>query len=108
MAFEQAGIAVQSTEFEKLKDLINSALSTANINKFMKAVDNNGFLIRQIEEILDRGLLNKVVSGSASALELYKKMPASDQGQLREFYLTRIEEVAVEVRKKYQKIYRYS
>jgi hypothetical protein len=108
MTFEQAGIAVQSTEFEKLKDVINSALSAANINKFMKAVDSNGFLIRQFEEILDRGLLNKAVNGSPSALELYKNMPASDQGQMREFYLTRIEEVAVDIRKKYQKIYRYS
>ena len=42
------------------------------------------------------------------SLDLYGKMPASDQGQLREFYLTRLEEVEPALRKKYMKIYRYS
>ncbi|MCU1311945.1 MAG: hypothetical protein JWO20_3070 [Candidatus Angelobacter sp.] len=108
MAFEQASIAIQSTEFEQLKDLISKALGKDNVSKFMKSISSDGLLVRQIEEILNRGLLNKVVSGSASALELYKKMPASDQGQLREFYLTRIEEVDIEIRRKFQKIYAYS
>jgi hypothetical protein len=108
MAFEQASIAIQSTEFEQLKDLISKALSKDNVSKFMKSISSDGLLVRNIEEILNRGLLNKVVSGSPSALELYKKMPASDQGQLREFYLTRIEEVDIEIRRKFQKIYAYS
>jgi hypothetical protein len=108
MAFEQASIAIQSTEFEQLKDLVSKALSKDNVSKFMKSISNEGLLVRNIEEILNRGLLNKAVSGSASAFELYKKMPSSDQGQLREFYLTRIEEVDIEVRRKFQKIYAYS
>ena len=108
MAFEQASIAIQSTEFEKLKDLISKALNKDNVSKFMKSIESNGLLVRHFEEILNKGLLNKIISGSDSALELYKKMPASDQGQMREFYLTRIEEVDIEVRRKFQKIYAYS
>jgi hypothetical protein len=108
MAFEQASIAIQSTEFEQLKDLISKALSKDSVSKFMKSISSDGLLVRNIEEILNRGLLNRIVSGSTSALELYKRMPASDQGQLREFYLTRIEEVDIEVRRKFQKIYAYS
>jgi hypothetical protein len=108
MAFEQASIAIQSTEFEKLKDLINKALNKDNVSKFMKSIDSNGLLVRHFEEILNKGLLNKIISGSDSALALYNKMPASDQGQMREFYLTRIEEVDIEVRRKFQKIYAYS
>jgi hypothetical protein len=108
MAFEQASIAIQSTEFEKLKDLISKALNKDNVSKFMKSIGSNGLLVRHFEEILNKSLLNKIISGSDSALELYKKMPASDQGQMREFYLTRIEEVDIEVRRKFQKIYAYS
>jgi hypothetical protein len=74
----------------------------------MKSIESNGLLVRHFEEILNKGLLNKIIAGSDSALELYKKMPASDQGQMREFYLTRIEEVDIEVRRKFQKIYAYS
>jgi hypothetical protein len=108
MAFEQASIAIQSTEFEKLKDLISKALNKDNVSKFMKSIESNGLLVRHFEEILNKGLLNKIINGSDSALELYNKMPASDQGQMREFYLTRIEEVDIEVRRKFQKIYAYS
>ena len=108
MTFQQAGIAIQSTEFEKLKSLINTALGASKVDKMMKAIESHGLLVRQIEEILNQGLLNEVVRDADPALELYKKMPASDQGQLREFYLTRIEELDVAVRRKHQKVYRYS
>ena len=108
MAFEQASIAVQSTEFETLKGLINNALSASNVDKFMKSIESKGLLVRHFEEILKLGLINKVAVGATSAEQLYNKMPASDQGQMREFYLTRIEQVDVEVRRKHQKIYRYS
>ena len=105
--FEQAGIAVQSAEFTKLKDIVERALTT-DANKFLGSVENNGLLIRQYEQILDKGLFNKAVSGTESAKELYGKMPASDQGQLREFYLTRLEQVEPALRQKYKKIYRYT
>jgi hypothetical protein len=108
MAFEQASIAIQSAEFEQLKGLIDQALSKDNVSKFMKSIESNGLLVRHFEEILNRGLLNKIIKVSDSALALYSKMPASDQGQMREFYLTRIEEVDIEVRRKFQKIYAYS
>ena|SRR5438445_2083636 len=107
MNFEQAGIAVQSAEFEKLKAIVNSAL-TENAEKFLGSVESNGLLIRQYEQILQKGLLNKAVKGAESAQELYGKMPASDQGQMREFYLTRLEQVDTALRQKYKKIYRYS
>ena len=105
--FEQAGIAVQSAEFTKLKNMVERALST-DADKFLSSVEGSGLLIRQYEEVLNKGLLNKAVSGAESAKELYGKMPASDQGQLREFYLTRLEQVDTALRHKYKKIYRYT
>jgi hypothetical protein len=107
MGFEQAAIAVQSAEFTKLKNIVERALTT-DANKFLGAVESNGLLIRQYEEILSKGLFNKAVSGADSAKDLYGKMPASDQGQLREFYLTRLEQVDTALRHKYKKIYRYT
>ncbi len=107
MAYEQAAIAVQSAEFSKLKNIVERALS-ADAEKFLGAVQSKGELIRHFEEILNAGLFNKAVSGADSAKDLYGKMPASDQGQLREFYLTRLEQVDTALRHKYKKIYRYT
>jgi hypothetical protein len=107
MSFERAEIAIQSAEFEKLKKVVSSALSE-NADKFLKSIESNGLLVRQFEQVLDRGLLNKAVSGAEPAKELYGKMPASDQGQMREFYLTRLEQVDTALRHKYKKIYRYT
>jgi hypothetical protein len=106
MSFERAEIAIQSAEFEKLKKVVSSALSES-ADKFLKSIEGNGLLVRQFEQILDKGLLNKAVSGAEPAKDLYSKMPASDQGQMREFYLTRLEQVEPALRQKYKKIYRY-
>src|SRR5438132_844769 len=107
MSFERAEIAIQSAEFETLKNMVSSAL-TKDADKFLKSIESSGILVRQFEQILDRGLLNKAVSGTESAKELYGKMPASDQGQMREFYLTQLEKVDTALRQKYKKIYRYT
>ena len=107
MAFEQAGIAVQSAEFTKLKIIVERAL-TVGAEKFLGSVQSEGLLIRQYEEILNKGLFDKTIGGAEPAKELYGKMPASDQGQLREFYLTRLEQLDTALRQKYKKIYRYT
>ena len=107
MSFERAEIAIQSAEFEKLKKIVSSALTT-DADRFLKSIENSGMLVRQFEQILERGLLNKVVGGTESAKDMYGKMPASDQGQMREFYLTELEKVDTALRQKYKKIYRYT
>ena len=42
-----------------------------------------------------------------SAQKLYNGLAVSDQAQIREFYLSKIEEVDSTLRTKYQKLYRY-
>ena len=109
MEFAQAGIPVENTEvFAKLKDAIAQALNAANVEKFLKLVTGSGFRIRQFEELLQAAVLDKVVTGQLGALAMYQQLPASDQGQIREFYLTRIEEVDPAFRRKYSKAYQYS
>ena len=41
------------------------------------------------------------------AQTLYRALTVSDQAQIREFYLTRVEEVDPGLRRKFQQLYRY-
>jgi hypothetical protein len=41
------------------------------------------------------------------AQTLYQALTVSDQAQMREFYLTRVEEVDPGLRRKFQQLYRY-
>jgi hypothetical protein len=108
MAFEQATIAVQKQDtFAALKSRIESVLESASVDAFMKGVARAGFPIREWEELLASGLLDK--QGSAlTAKQLYAELSDSDKGLMREFYLTRIEQVPDAVREKHSKVYRYA
>jgi len=64
-------------------------------------------VVREFEKVLTKQILDRAV-GSEGAAELYGKLPVSDQAQIREFYLTRVEQVSVDLREKYKKIYRYA
>ena len=108
MAFEQATIPVQKQDtFSALKSRIEFVLQPANIDGFMKGVAKAGFPIRQWDKLLSAGLLDK--QGSAlTAKQLYAELSDSDKGLMREFYLTRIEQVPDAVREKHSKVYRYA
>jgi hypothetical protein len=108
MAFEQATIAVQKQDtFAALKTRVESVLEPANIDAFMKGVAKAGFPIREWEKLLVSGLLDKQGS-SLSAKQLYAELSDSDKGLMREFYLTRIEQVPDAIREKHGKVYRYA
>ena len=109
MAYMQADIPIQNAEtFERLKGLVNILLDATHVDGFMKAVAGQGLKVREVEKMLDRAVFDKASGAKAGiAASLYRQLPASDQGQFREFYLTCIEEVGSEVRRKHQKVYRY-
>jgi hypothetical protein len=53
-----------------------------------------------------------VVGGTAagsglSAWQLYQALPLSDQAQMREFYLSKLETVDIALRHKFKKLYQY-
>src|SRR6185369_6868554 len=101
MGFEQAEIAVEKQEtFATLKARIESALSPEGVDAFMKGVTRGGFPIRQWEKVLSSGLLDKQGS-NLTAKQMYEDLSDSDKGLMREFYLTRIEQVPDAVREKY-------
>jgi len=110
--FEQAKIKIEKEqEFTTLKDSIERALSPALIEKFLSKLSGKGLRIREFEKVLEKKLIDQVDSqlgkSGQSAKALYEALTVTDQGQMREFYLTRIEQVDSELRRKYQKLYRY-
>jgi len=42
-----------------------------------------------------------------SAWQLYQALPVSDQAQMREFYLSRLEGIDATLRHKFKKLYQY-
>ena len=110
VSFEQAQIAVQDAAgYEKAKALIASALSQANVDKFLKSVKSAGFKIREFEKVLNASLLEKATgTRQGEAATVYQKLPVSDQAQVRELYLVGIEQVATDLRRKHQKVYEYA
>ena len=109
MAFEQATIPVQNAEaFGQMKSLLEKAISPANAPKLLKEIVGAGLTVWKLEAMLPKSLLEKAAGMPAGQAEKwYREMPLSDQGQIREIYLTRIEQVEGPVRDKYKKAYRY-
>ena len=112
MAFEQAAIAVQKKEeFDQLKRVMVRAFAPDSIKKFLKQVERAGVRIRDLDLVLGRGVFERIDRGLAdsgpSAKSLYDALAVTDQAQMKEFYLFKLEEVSPELRAKFQKIYQY-
>jgi len=112
MSFEQAALKVEKpAEFEELKGVIVRAFAPETVERFLKQVRSNSLRVRAVETVLAKGLLEKVdqtlSKSGKTAQGLYRALTVSDQAQMREFYLLKLEEVATELRTKFQKLYRY-
>ena len=110
--FEQAPVKVErEKEFEELKGAIRRALAPETVEQFLERMRSNGLRIRDLEGVLAKRVLEKLdktwAKSAASGQDLYQSLPPSDQGQMREFYLSQVEEVKPELRTKFQKLYRY-
>ena len=110
MGFEQATIkVVKQREFEELKAAIEQVFSGDRVAKYLKALDGRRIQVRDLEAALAANALDQ--SGGSkpgTAAALYGLLPVSDQGQIREFYLSKIEEVGPALRMKFRKVYEYT
>jgi len=106
VAFEQAAIKVEKAEeFSKLQGAIEQAFAPAQVERFLKQMDRKGVRIRDIEGVLSRRMLDgDRVENSG---QLYQALTLSDQALLREFYLSKIEEVDRALRHRFKKLYQY-
>ena len=109
MGFEQATIKVEKEkEYEELKSAIRHVFSAGRNEKFLKRMNREGLRVRDWDAVLAQRVLEHVADGKASAArELYEALPVSDQAQIREFYLSQVEEVDAKLRTKFQKLFRY-
>jgi hypothetical protein len=112
VGFEQATIKIErEKEFEELKAAVTRAFSAESAEKLLRRVQSAGLRVRDVEPIFKAGILEKIdetlAQSATTAWNLYQALTVSDQAQMREFYLSKVEEVAPELRTKFQKIYRY-
>ena len=111
MGFEQATIKVeQEKEFGELKAAIERVFRPEKVEKFLRRVDKEGARMRQWDQVIAKGVIENVddkFGKSTTARKLYESLPVSDQAQMREFYLSKLEEVSEELRTKFKKIYQY-
>ena len=106
--FEQAAIKVEKAqEFAKLQAAVEYAFLPQNAERFLKQLDRKGIRVRDFEGILAQQVLESVGESGLNARQLYESLPLSDQGQMREFYLSKLETVDQVLRHKFRKLYQY-
>jgi hypothetical protein len=87
--------------YDAVKTAIADSFRSQNVEKFLRSLEQSGLRIRNFEAVLTAGKL-----GSATAAQ-YAKLSNGDQGQIREFYLASLEQVELNLRDKYFKLYAY-
>jgi|SRR5579863_240163 len=110
--FQQAVIKVErEAEFEELKGAINRSLGPDKAEGFLKRLRSHDLRARDWNSVLAKGVFEKVDDSLArsgkTARSLYQSLTVSDQAQIREFYLSRVEEVDPGLRANFHKLYQY-
>ncbi len=107
MAFVQPAVKIdKEKEFEELKSLIRSSLAPEQMESFLKRAEKKGVRVRQVEAAFKNGIFDEK-NPRTSALSLYELLTVSDQAQMREFYLSKVEEIEPTLRHKFRKLYQY-
>ena len=106
VAFEQAAIKVEKAqEFARLQAAVEQALAADKVELFLKQMDRKGIRIRDFDAVLAQRVLDGETAQNSQ--QLYQSLTLSDQAQMREFYLSKIEKVDVALRHKFKKLYQY-
>ncbi len=111
-AFQQAGLKVEKLEeFEQLQSTLKRVFGSQNVEGFLRLLQRKGVPIRDFERVLRQGLLEAAdpafTKGGKGARQFYEALSVSDQAQIRERYLTALEDIELPLREKYSKLYRY-
>ena len=109
MGFEQATIKVEKErEFGQLKAALEQVFAAGRVVKYLKALDGRNIRIRNLDAVLAANVIDSVGGAKAgSARTLYEALTVSDQAQMRELYLSKIEEVEPALRARFHKVYQY-
>jgi hypothetical protein len=108
VSFEQAAIKVEKAqEFARLQAAIEQAFLPDKVEQFLKQLDRKGIRIRNVDAVLAEKVLERLGEPGLSAQQLYQALPLSDQAQMRELYLSKVEGVDTALRHKFKKLYQY-
>ena len=108
MGFEQAAIKVEKPEeFARLRAAVEQALLPEKVERFLKQLERKGIRVRDFDAILAKQVLESVGELGLHARQLYESLSLSDQAQMREFYLSKLETVDQALRHKFKKLYQY-
>ena len=100
--FVQTVLPIQDqTHFAAVKASLEPLFTSGNVAGFLKRVQRSKLRVRDFEGLLERELL-----GAATA-EAYRALGDSDRGQARELYLSLVEQVPLELRTRFLKVYAY-
>jgi 7,8-dihydro-6-hydroxymethylpterin-pyrophosphokinase len=106
VTFEQAAIKVEKAqEFARLQAAIEQAFQPEKVERFLKQMDRKGIRIRDFDAVLAQRVLDGDTAQNSQ--QLYRSLVLSDQAQMREFYLSKIETVDTALRHKFKKLYQY-
>lgn len=106
---EQAALKVEKQrEFEELSGAIGRVFAAERVERFLKQVRGR---IRDFDAVLANRTLERVdgaiAKSGTTAKQLYEALPLSDQAQMRELYLSKLEAVDTALRHKFKKAFQY-
>ena len=108
VSFQQAAIKVEKAqEFAGLKAAVEQAFLPEKAESFLRRLDRKGIRVRDFDAVLVQRVLESVGDPGLNGRQLYEALPVSDQAQMREFYLSKLEGVDVALRHKFKKLYQY-
>ena len=109
VTFQRAPIKIEKEqEYARLQAAVEQAFLTEKVGQLLKQLDRKGIRVRDFDAVLAQRLLEGGVGDAGlGAKELYESLPVSDQAQMREFYLSKLEGVDVALRHKFKKLYQY-
>jgi predicted nucleotidyltransferase len=106
--FEKAAIKIEKAqEYAKLQGAIEQAFLPDKVKEFLKQLDRKRIRIRNVDAVLAEKVLERFGEPELNAQQLYQALPLSDQAQIRELYLSKLEGVDTALRHKFKKLYQY-
>jgi len=107
--FEQGTIKVEKErEFGDLKVALEKAFAAERVTKYLKALDGRNIRVRDLDKAIASDVIDRATGDKpGTARGLFSALPVSDQAQIREWYLSKIEEVDPALRAKFHKLYQY-
>jgi hypothetical protein len=108
-SFQRAPIKIEKEqEFARLQAAVEQSFLPEKTERYLKQLDRKGIRVRDFDAVLAQRILEGVTGEKGlDARGLYGSLPVSDQAQMREFYLSKLETVDQALRHKFKKLYQY-